>query len=338
MTTSSSVIAYSSGCNSVSAACFAITAAVAVAAAAVAVGVGAVAGVGTGNAIAEGQQRVQVLQQVDNFLNRGVGDQNTGDFGQEDDGQGDGQGNGSGVGIGTGAGGIAPTPSNLLQIPVPGSNFRNDGGCSDESILFADGNCHPVLRSGPCPERHQWLTVDPMTLKGRCMPRLCGSGRVFVGRDGLCHDADDRFECRGGRKLFYTAYGDPICDCPLGQFPFPKPRDNCVSLFTQGPCPQGEIVAINNATGLLRCLPDKCGGIIRRQGIEAAAAEQTQLLLLQADNGRCYPFGSSFSNNSSSIFDWVVYVPYSSELGFIIQTQSNSEYPLLSKLNSELTR
>jgi len=111
---------------------------------------------------------------------------------------------------------------------------------------------------------------------------------------------------------------------------------HCVNFLS--PCPQGEIVAIINATSTLVCLPDKCGGIIRRQGIEAAAAEQTQLLLLQADNGRCYPFGSSFSNNSSSIFDWVVYVPYSSELGFIIQTQSNSEYPLLSKLNSELTR
>ena len=57
---------------------------------------------------------------------------------------------------------------------------------------------------------------------------------MFVGRDGLCHDVDDPLECRGGRRLYYTAYGDPICDCPIGQFPFPRPQDDCVALFTQG--------------------------------------------------------------------------------------------------------
>jgi hypothetical protein len=57
---------------------------------------------------------------------------------------------------------------------------------------------------------------------------------VFVGRDGLCHDIDDPKECQGGRRLYYTAYGDPICDCRIGQFPFPQPENDCVPLFTQG--------------------------------------------------------------------------------------------------------
>ena len=59
---------------------------------------------------------------------------------------------------------------------------------------------------------------------------------MFVGRTGLCHDDEDPVECSGGRKLFYTAYGDPICDCPPGHFPYPNSRDNCLALFTQGPC------------------------------------------------------------------------------------------------------
>jgi hypothetical protein len=57
---------------------------------------------------------------------------------------------------------------------------------------------------------------------------------VFVGRDGLCHDILDTKECRGGRRLYYSAYGDPICDCPVGQYPFPSEEDDCVPLFTQG--------------------------------------------------------------------------------------------------------
>ncbi len=76
------------------------------------------------------------------------------------------------------------------------------------------------------------LTHD--ALQGQCSPRLCGKGRVFIGANGLCHDSEDSLACRGGRKLYYTAYGDPICDCPAGQYPFPDVQDNCVTLFTQG--------------------------------------------------------------------------------------------------------
>ena len=71
-------------------------------------------------------------------------------------------------------------------------------------------------------------------MQGLCRPRLCGRRRVFIGRDGLCHDIYDPLECRGGRRLYYTAFGDPICDCPIGQFPFPSAADDCVPLFTRG--------------------------------------------------------------------------------------------------------
>ena len=77
----------------------------------------------------------------------------------------------------------AATPFNRLPIPVTGQNFFplqqvNDNGvflkrsgspdgyyCNDGSVLFDDGNCYPLLRQGPCPDRLQWLTLDPITLR-----------------------------------------------------------------------------------------------------------------------------------------------------------------------------
>ena len=156
-------------------------------------------------------------------------------------------GGGGGVGLGDNQ-----TPTNNLPLPVNGIDFQDDG-CGDGSVRFGDGNCYSVLKRGPCADPHRWLTVDPIQLQviqficenietnlkkdafqGQCTPRLCGRGRVFVGRDGLCHDVNDPLECQGGRRLYYSSYGDSICDCPIGQYPFPNVQDDCVPLFTQG--------------------------------------------------------------------------------------------------------
>ena len=156
-------------------------------------------------------------------------------------------GGGGGVGLGDNQ-----TPTNNLPLPVNGIDFQDDG-CGDGSVRFGDGNCYSVLKRGPCADPHRWLTVDPIQLQviqlicenietnltkdafqGQCTPRLCGRGRVFVGRDGLCHDVNDPLECQGGRRLYYSSYGDSICDCPIGQYPFPTVQDDCVPLFTQG--------------------------------------------------------------------------------------------------------
>ena len=286
--TSSSATVYSTGCTLLSAACIAIPAA----AVAIAVGVGSAAQAANNNNQLQQAQAQLVQQQVDiNFL------------GSSGEGE---------------SGGIATTPFNLLPIPVPGPSFPNEGNCSDDSILFA-GNCYPVLRRGPCPGRQQWLTVDPLTLKGRCIRRLCGRDRVFVNRDGLCHDADDPFECgRGGRKLFYTAYGDPICDCPTGYFPFPGPRDDCVALFTRGPCRRGEIVTVNNSTGALICSRnDKCGidsvnnrqlKMKRKKNQIISRRQQLKQQLIPADDGLCYLLGSSGPCPTVSLtFDYDVF-------------------------------
>ena len=148
--------------------------------------------------------------------------------------------------------------------------------------------------------------------QGVCTPRLCGRDRVFVGRDGLCHDVDDPWgvACRGGRRLYYTAYGDPICDCPVGQLPFPTPRDDCRPLFTQGddggsvsfsffyyinyqikvyyslnhsgPC--GQVLALSRSTIQLVCRKDKC--------IRIRNESHQQLLSSIGDSCACHTLGS----------------------------------------------
>ena len=78
------------------------------------------------------------------------------------------------------ADGVA-VPFNQLSIPVTGQDFFLDNlneeaiysqrstsqgdHCDDGSIIFDDGICYPLLRQGPCPDRQQWLTVDPITLQ-----------------------------------------------------------------------------------------------------------------------------------------------------------------------------
>ena len=90
----------------------------------------------------------------------------------------------------------AATPFNRLPIPVTGQNFSplrqvqlNDDGpdggvrfsqrtgssrpdaaagsyyCDDESVLLDDGICYALLQQGPCLDRLQWLTLDPISLR-----------------------------------------------------------------------------------------------------------------------------------------------------------------------------
>ncbi|XP_057370196.1 uncharacterized protein LOC130691287 [Daphnia carinata] len=173
------------------------------------------------------------------------------------------------------------TPINECPMPVFGNDFPRDG-CEDNAVRVANGKCFPVLTRGPCENNRHWITIDPITLKGRCTPRLCGRERVLVVRDGLCHDVNDPNECQGGRRLYYTAYGDPICDCPIGQYPFPNPHDNCVPLFTQGPCQNGYVVTIGEQ-GRLGCTPTKC---------ESIDNDNLSRQLVPANDGVCYALGS----------------------------------------------
>ena len=126
-----------------------------------------------------------------------------------------------------------------------------------------------------------------------------------MGRTGLCHDDDDRMECRGGRKLFYTAYGDPICECPPGQFPYPSPQNDCLALFTQGPCRDGLVMSFSSE-GRFVCSLDgqQQQKSTRKQNV---VINDYQLRLMPADNGLYYPLGSSGPCRPSFLFDYDVF-------------------------------
>jgi hypothetical protein len=126
---------------------------------------------------------------------------------------------------------------------------------------------------------------------------------MFVKR--ICHDDHDPIECSGGRKLFYTAYGDPICDCPPGHFPYPSPQDDCLALFTQGPCRDGLVLSFSS-TGDFICSTDGRQKISIRKEV-VPIGDDDELRWLPADNGLYYPLGSSGPCRPPFLFDYDVF-------------------------------
>ncbi|XP_046463832.1 uncharacterized protein LOC124209730 [Daphnia pulex] len=190
-----------------------------------------------------------------------------------------------------------PTPAIDQTFPAKGS--IPDDGCDSSSVRFDDGKCYPLMGRKPCGDPQQWVTVDPKTFKGRCVPRICGRDRVFVVRTGLCHDIFDKSECQGGRRLYYSPYGDPVCDCPVGEYPFPYPKSDCVALFTQGPCPYGQVVAISSDNSL-RCKASKCPPTYDSYYNSNSKPKQ----MVPTSDGKCYELGtagpcSSYDDTSS---------------------------------------
>ncbi|XP_046463836.1 uncharacterized protein LOC124209732 [Daphnia pulex] len=185
---------------------------------------------------------------------------------------------------------ISDTPTPAIDQPLPANGSIPDDGCGSTSVRFDDGNCYPLMGRQPCGDPQQWVTVDPYTFKGRCTPRLCGRDRVFVPRTGLCHDIYDTSECRGGRRLYYSQYGKPVCDCPIGQFPFPNPQDDCVALFTRGPCPYGQVVNITS-DGSMSCMKSNCPTIYESNEYSSKLWKQKQMV--PTSDGKCYELGSA---------------------------------------------
>ena len=55
-------------------------------------------------------------------------------------------------------------------------------------------------------------------IKGECVPRLCAEGRVFVEKDEMCHHVNEEGLCPRNQRLYLTASGHAVCDCPDGMF------------------------------------------------------------------------------------------------------------------------
>ena len=94
--------------------------------------------------------------------------------------------------------------------------------------------------------------------------------------------------------MYYTAYADPICDCPVGHYPYPATNDSCVELFTRGPCSAGQIVRPDD-TGNLTCTKSEC--IVGKKKKPMAMAE----------DGKCYQLGTNGPCNATQLFSFDIF-------------------------------
>ncbi|KAK3853644.1 hypothetical protein Pcinc_039828 [Petrolisthes cinctipes] len=88
-------------------------------------------------------------------------------------------------------------------------------GVEGTEVSLGRDSCATLLSSKPCPYRH-WVLLNAETKTGECVPRLCADNLVFVEADGLCHDVNEPGMCPGERRLYLTASGTAVCDCPEG--------------------------------------------------------------------------------------------------------------------------
>lgn len=139
------------------------------------------------------------------------------------------------------------------EIPVKGDDDPSDN-CKRTEVLL-DYNCVPLLSMTFCTERH-WVLFNEQKNMGECVPRLCPKNYVYVQKDQLCHDVNEPNLCPGNRRLYLTASGMAVCDCPEGMFP--GPDDQCYYLYEQAFCSEGNVLQFDNETKALTCLPDPC--------------------------------------------------------------------------------
>ncbi|KAG7173879.1 hypothetical protein Hamer_G020027 [Homarus americanus] len=150
-----------------------------------------------------------------------------------------------------------PVPITPREIPVPGKDEAEDG-CERDEVPLAQDRCALLLSSEPCPYKH-WVLLNKDTRMGECVPRLCADNFVYVEADQMCHDVNEPGICPGNRRLYLTAAGNAVCDCPEGMFP--GPSDTCYFLYEPGYCQQGSVVMFDKYTKTLTCKVDPCGHV-----------------------------------------------------------------------------
>ncbi|KAG0722257.1 hypothetical protein GWK47_044843 [Chionoecetes opilio] len=152
-----------------------------------------------------------------------------------------------------------PVPMIPVDIPVSGEDEEEDG-CDRDEVPVGSDRCAVLLSSSPCPYRH-WVLLNSDTRTGECVPRLCADNFIYVETDQMCHDVNELGICPGNRRLYLTAYGTAVCDCPEGMFP--GPNDSCYSLYEKAYCSTGSVLQFEHTTKSLTCRPDPCSHVNR---------------------------------------------------------------------------
>ncbi|XP_047498048.1 uncharacterized protein LOC125045047 [Penaeus chinensis] len=140
------------------------------------------------------------------------------------------------------------------EIPVKGDDDPSDN-CKRTEVTLGHDYCVPLLSTDVCPHKH-WVLFNEEMNTGECVPRLCSKHYVYVQEDQLCHNLNEPDLCPGNRRLYVTASGMAVCDCPEGTFP--GPDDQCYYLYEQAFCYKGNVMQFDNETKTLTCRPDPC--------------------------------------------------------------------------------
>ncbi|XP_066949467.1 uncharacterized protein [Macrobrachium rosenbergii] len=143
------------------------------------------------------------------------------------------------------------------EIPVKGDDEEDDG-CERNEVPLGYDKCAALLSADNCPYKH-WVLLNKETGMGECVPRLCSENFVYVEADEMCHDINEPGICPGNRRLYLTASGNAVCDCPEGMFP--GPQDTCYFLHEPAYCLKGSVLQFDKPTKSLVCRPDPCGHI-----------------------------------------------------------------------------
>ncbi|XP_076042700.1 uncharacterized protein LOC143026351 [Oratosquilla oratoria] len=125
-----------------------------------------------------------------------------------------------------------------------------------EVLWPSTGRCERVMTRGPC-EIGLFVMVDRSTGQPVCRPRPCEASQVLFR--GSCIPALSHHVCPKGMMLQPNEYGENECDCPLDKV-FYRGDGSCVTPYSQGPCPPGQVIKIEDSGshGRARCVPNDC--------------------------------------------------------------------------------
>ncbi|XP_076062819.1 uncharacterized protein LOC143037966 [Oratosquilla oratoria] len=184
-------------------------------------------------------------------------------------------------------------PSIPPIIPVPGEDEPPDG-CGRDEVPLGFGRCAPLLSTAHCPYHH-WLLLNHNTRMGECVPQLCPEGRIYVEADQLCHDVNEPGLCPGDQRLFMTAAGYAVCDCPDGMVQ--DHYGNCHQLYDQAYCDRGLVLQFHKPSGALHCDKDACGAVNNRLW-------EGDLPYAPRGDGYCYQFGKQGPCKGGELFGY----------------------------------
>ncbi|XP_037803360.1 uncharacterized protein LOC119597798 isoform X1 [Penaeus monodon] len=183
---------------------------------------------------------------------------------------------------------VINVPIPTLQGHVPGRDDPPSDACDRDEVLLSDGDCHELLKQGPC-EEDEIVLMDRATRQGYCGARLCSPDRVFVFGDQQCHDPNEPGICPPGRRLFTTGFGTPVCGCPDGTYEEDDDLDDDVCepvLARLSGCPAGEVFWFTSFRRPPECVPDPCKGLNLKRGPSDLPFAPS------LHDGKCYQIGS----------------------------------------------